>query len=191
VTREIVGNIQVTKVANPTTLPVGGGPVTYSYVVTNIGLPPLSNVTTVDNKCSPLVFLGGDTNEDALLQVGEQWRYSCTTTITVTTTNVVTATGFYDDQFVPSGKFVTQALHKVTAQAQATVVVPVPTPTPTGSVKGATSPPKPHVTLPPTDSSDPLGSSGQSGMLMVLILLAGIVAAVPILVFGKRRQVRR
>ena len=70
------------------------------------------------------------------------------------------------------------------------VVVPnLDTTTPTGSVKGATSPPKPHVTLPPTDelgSSSDTGNS--SGFLMILILLAGIMAAVPVLIFGKRRE---
>jgi len=146
----------------------------------------LTNVTAVDNKCSPLVFLNGDTNGDAKLALTETWHYSCTTTIRVTTTNTVVATGHWVDPNDPA-----HVDHTVTDQAQATVIVPLPTPTPTGSVAGATSPPKPHVTLPPTDSS-PLGSSGgQSGMLMILVLLAGIVAAVPILVFGKRRSVRR
>ena len=178
--------IHIVKVANPTLLPVGGGPVTYTYAVTNVGNVPLSNVTVVDDKCSPVVFLNGDTNADAKLDLTETWHYSCTATITVTTTNTVVATGHYIDPSDPG-----QVDHKVTDQDQATVVVPVPTPTPTGSVKGATSPPKPHVTLPPTDESGPLGSSGGSGILMILVLLAGIVAAVPILIFGKRRQIKR
>lgn len=179
--------IHVVKIANPTLLPVGGGPVIYSYAVTNVGNVPLSNVTLVDDKCSPVVFLNGDTNGNAKLDLTETWHYSCTTTITVTTTNTVVATGHYIDPNDPG-----QVDHAVTDKDQATVVVPVPTPTPTGSVKGATSPPKPHVTLPPTDESGPLGSSGgQSGILMILILLAGIGSAIPILVFGKRRQIRR
>ena len=179
--------IHVVKKANPTVLPVGGGPVTYTYAVTNVGNVPLSNVTAVDDKCSPLVFLGGDTNNDARLDLTETWNYSCTATITVTTTNTVVATGHYIDPNDPA-----HTDHTVTDKDQATVVVPVPTPTPTGSVKGATSPPKVTITLPPTDASDPLGTSGgQSGLLMIFILLAGIVAAVPILAFGKRRQVRR
>jgi hypothetical protein len=178
--------IHIVKVANPTLLPVGGGPVTYTYAVTNVGNVPLSNVTVVDDKCSPVVFLNGDTNNDAKLDLTETWHYSCTKTITVTTTNTAVSTGHWIDPNDPG-----KVDHTVTDQDQATVVVPRPTPTPTGSVQGATSPPKPHVTLPPTDSSDPLGSSGQGGMLMILVLLAGIVAAVPVLVFGKRRQVRR
>jgi hypothetical protein len=175
------------KTANPTTLPVGGGPVTYTYAVTNVGNVPLSNVTAVDDKCSPLVFLNGDTNGDARLDLTETWHYSCTQNITVTTTNTVVATGHYTDPNDPAKKDQT-----VTDQDQATVIVPVPTPTPTGSVQGATSPPKPIVTLPPTDSSEPLGSAGGStGLAMILILLTGVAAAVPILAFGKRRQVRR
>jgi len=186
VTKEIVGNIHVVKTATPTSLPAGGGSVLYGYAVTNIGLPPLQTVTAVDNRCSPLVYLSGDTNNDAMLQVGEVWKFSCTTTIRVTTTNVVVATGFYDDPNFTSTQFgVTQGLRKVTDDDTAVVTVAAPS----GSVQGATSPPKPHVTLPPTDAAAPLGSSNENnGMMMILVLLAGIVAAIPILVFGKRRN---
>jgi uncharacterized repeat protein (TIGR01451 family) len=175
--------IHIVKVANPTLLPIGGGTVVYSYTVTNTGNVALSNVSVVDDKCSPVVFLSGDTNSDARLDLTETWHYSCTTTITVTTINTAIATGHYVDQ--------NGVDNKVTDQAQAIVTVPNPTPTPTGSVAGATSPPKPHVTLPPTDTSGPLGSSDtSSGLLMILVLLAGIVAAVPFLLFGKRRARR-
>ena len=45
------------------------------------------------------------------------------------------------------------------------------------------------LTLPPTDEQSPLGSTGGgTGILMVLVLLAGVAGATPILVFGKRRQ---
>ncbi|HVA85072.1 MAG TPA: hypothetical protein VNF73_02015 [Candidatus Saccharimonadales bacterium] len=174
--------IHIVKVATPTLLPVGGGLVVYTYSVTNTGNVPLTNVIVVDDKCSPVVFVGGDTNANAALDLTETWAYTCTANITVTTTNTATATGHYID---PSG-----VDHLVTAQAQATVVVPTPTPTPTGSVKGATSPPKPHVTLPPTDTlgSTTGDSNSGSGTLMILILLAGIMAAVPVLVLGKRRE---
>jgi len=174
-------SIHIVKVATPTLLPVGGGLVVYTYTVTNTGNVPLTTVIVVDNKCSPVVFVGGDTNNNGALDLTEVWSYTCTANITVTTTNTATADGHYID---PSG-----VDHLVTSQAQATVVVPTPTPTPTGSVKGATSPPKPHVTLPPTDELGSTGDTGNSsGTLMILILLAGIMAAVPVLIFGKRRE---
>lgn len=87
-------HIDIEKSATPTSLPVGGGSVTYGYTVANtIQGAPLSNVTVTDDKCDPVSFVGGDTSADSLLQFGETWTYSCTTNLTATTTNVATAQG--------------------------------------------------------------------------------------------------
>ena len=139
---------------------------------------PLTNVTVVDDRCSPVTFVGGDANGNSALDLTETWAYQCTATITVTTTNTALATGFRNNT-------------PVTDTDQAIVTVPVPTtPSPTGSVQIATSPPK--VTLPPTDAS-PTGQNGGtgSGTTMLLVLLAGIAVAAPLLAVGRRRnQVR-
>jgi uncharacterized repeat protein (TIGR01451 family) len=90
--------IHVVKSASVASLPFPGGPVTYSYAVTNTGNVPLSNVTLVDDKCATVAFLGGDTNADSKLDLTETWTYSCTMSISTTTTNIATATGHFGDE---------------------------------------------------------------------------------------------
>ena len=92
--------IHVVKTASVSSLPFPGGPVTYTYAVTNTGNVPLSNVTLTDDKCDTVAFLGGDTNADNKLDLTETWSYSCTMSISTTTTNIATATGHYGDQAV-------------------------------------------------------------------------------------------
>lgn len=59
-------------------IPVGNT-VTWTYVVTNPGNVPLSNIVVTDNIAgvNP-VYVSGDTNEDGILQVGETWIYEAT-----------------------------------------------------------------------------------------------------------------
>ncbi len=89
--------IYLKKSASVDELPAGGGAVTYTYAVWNIGNVPLSGVTLVDNKCSPIGAPTGDTNADSKLDLTETWTYTCTMTLTETTTNLATATGHYGD----------------------------------------------------------------------------------------------
>ena len=106
--------INVVKTANKAEVHAGDS-VIYSYAVTNTGLSPLSNVTLVDDKCQSVsgpTKTGGD--QDALLEQGETWTYSCTSTLQTTTTNIATASG-KDNLDKP-----------VTDTDQATVVVPKP-----------------------------------------------------------------
>ena len=89
--------IHVVKTANKYTLPVGGGPVTYSYAVTNPGTVPLSGVSITDNKCTDITRIAnhpGDINNNNLLDPGETFHFTCTTDITSTTVNTATAEGF-------------------------------------------------------------------------------------------------
>ncbi len=89
--------IHVVKVPSVSVLPAGGGPVTYSYAVTNPGTAPLSNVSLIDNKCTGLpgrvVGHPGDLNKNNLLDPGETWQFTCQSNITQTTTNLATAEG--------------------------------------------------------------------------------------------------
>ena len=59
-------------------IPVGGT-VTWTYVVTNPGRVPLSNVIVTDNipGVNP-VYVSGDTNGNGLLDVGETWTFRAT-----------------------------------------------------------------------------------------------------------------
>ena len=88
--------IHLVKTANPNVLPAGGA-VTYTYLVTNPGTAPLSNVSIADNKCTglPNRFVGhpGDVNKNGLLDPGETFYFSCQSNITQTTTNIGTAEG--------------------------------------------------------------------------------------------------
>lgn len=85
--------INVIKTPDPLALTIGGGPVVYTYKVTNPGMVALSNVSVTDNKLSPVNYVSGDVNSDKLLQPGETWIYIGTTTLTATTTNTATAKG--------------------------------------------------------------------------------------------------
>lgn len=86
--------IAVVKVPSPLALPAGPGLVTYIYTTRNIGTVPMTDVTMVGDTCRPIVFVSGDTNGDLKLDVNETWTYACSTTLTETHTNTVTATGW-------------------------------------------------------------------------------------------------
>lgn len=86
--------IDVVKVPSPLALPAGPGPVTYTYTLRNIGTVPMTNITMVGDTCSPITLASGDNNNDAKLDVNEAWIYRCSTTLSATHTNTVTATGW-------------------------------------------------------------------------------------------------
>ncbi len=86
--------IDVVKVPSPLSLPTGPGLVNYTYTLRNIGTVPVTDITMVGDSCSPITLTSGDTNTDAKLQVNETWVYNCSTTLTATHTNIVTAIGW-------------------------------------------------------------------------------------------------
>jgi len=89
--------IHLEKTPNVFVLPAGGGPVTYSYKVTNPGTAPLNNVSVIDDKCTGLpgrvAGHPGDLNQNNLLESNETWSFTCQSNITNTTTNIGTAEG--------------------------------------------------------------------------------------------------
>ncbi len=76
------------KTANPSS---GAAPLTviYTYTFDNSQGPRrLDSVDTpVDDTCSPVVFQGGDSNQNHMLDVGEIWTWTCTAVINATTLN--------------------------------------------------------------------------------------------------------
>ncbi len=74
-------HLTVVKEATPTTVNAQGDLVTYTVAVTNDGNLTLSAVSVTDPICT-LVFVDGDTDGDALLDVGETWNHTCTYTVT-------------------------------------------------------------------------------------------------------------
>ncbi len=85
--------IKVVKSASVASLAYPGGNVTYTYEVTNIGNVALSSVDVADDKCDSPAFVGGDANSNNMLDLSETWTFTCRSSISVTTTNVATATG--------------------------------------------------------------------------------------------------
>jgi len=53
----------------------------------------LSNVSLMDDKCSPMKYISGDTNGNSKLDTIETWTYTCRTNLTKTTTNTARASG--------------------------------------------------------------------------------------------------
>ena len=105
--------IDVVKIPNPLALPTGPGLVTYTYTLKNIGIVPVNNIEMVDDTCNSMAFISGDIDNDTKLDEDETWVYRCSDTLTKTTTNTATASGWANDI-------------KATDTTSATVVVGVP-----------------------------------------------------------------
>ena len=76
-----------------TPFPVGGGDVAYVYTVTNPGVAAIHDVLVTDDRCTPVVSLSGDANNNSLLDPSETWMYTCRTHISGSTMNIATAKG--------------------------------------------------------------------------------------------------
>ena len=139
--------IQVDKSADTGSLPAGGGNVTYTYEVTNVGDVALSNVSVSDDKCSPVTYESGDTDHDSKLDLSETWTFTCSADLTKTTTNVATATGWHGNT-------------KVEDDDKVTVTVADPTPTPTAT---ATATPSDPPSEPPCGCPTPTPSPSECG----------------------------
>ena len=139
--------IHVVKKPNMFTLPSPGGEVIYTYIVTNPGTAPLSNVSITDDKCTGLpgrvIGHPGDINKNNLLESNETWSFTCVSNLKQTTTNIGTATG---------------SANGMTARdfAIATVVVAVPG--------------LPNTGFAPGDKNIPLGIAVLSAIFAVSIL---------------------
>ncbi len=62
-------------------LPVGSTAV-FTYTVTNPGNVPLDNVSVTDNQPVTVTFVGGDGNNNNLLDTDETWEYTASTIVT-------------------------------------------------------------------------------------------------------------
>ncbi len=99
----ITPGISVVKSAAPTSVPAGGT-VTYTYLVTNTGNVPLTDVASSisDDTCAPVTYVSGDVDGDGRLDTDqdifesgtkEVWTFRCTTTVTQDTVNTVVVKG--------------------------------------------------------------------------------------------------
>lgn len=100
------GRMQLTKTASPTTLPAGGGQVTYTYTVKNTrtsGNMYFESIT--DDKCSAVSYLSGMNyyfdwfyfQYVYYLDPGQSATWMCTQKVTQTTTN--TANVVFSDAY--------------------------------------------------------------------------------------------
>jgi hypothetical protein len=85
--------IHLTAVPEPFTVPLGGGSVTYTYAVTNPGTEAIDEVVVAGDACSAVTYIGGDVNQNELLEPGETWAYQCTAITPKTTVSTAIATG--------------------------------------------------------------------------------------------------
>ncbi|PKP56362.1 MAG: hypothetical protein CVT89_06355, partial [Candidatus Altiarchaeales archaeon HGW-Altiarchaeales-2] len=79
-------NISISKTANPTSLPAGGGNVTCYYNVTNTGNLNLTNINVSDDKCSNVSC------PNVTLASSQNMICNCTALIYRTTTNIASVT---------------------------------------------------------------------------------------------------
>lgn len=86
-------SINITKVPEPDSLPLGPGEVTYRFTVTNKGTVPMTEVEVVDENCPNVEYISGDIDSDETLEGAEKWIYECTMNLLETTLNTVTANG--------------------------------------------------------------------------------------------------
>src|SRR5262245_19052986 len=70
---------QLTKSASPTEI-ITGGSVTYTYKEKNDGNVVLTDPFVTDDKCSPVTYVSGDTNNNGDLDPAEEWTFTCTKT---------------------------------------------------------------------------------------------------------------
>ena len=94
--------IDLLKTPSPLALPLGGGLVTYTYYVTNIGTVPMRSVNLIDDRCPSqnMKFISSSKNNlltavdsNTYLAVNETWTYTCATNLSETTKNIAVVTG--------------------------------------------------------------------------------------------------
>ena len=76
-TTVIAPDVSITKTPSET-LVRAGDDVTYTYRVRASGDTPVVAVGVVDDLCSPVAFVSGDTNSDGVVDLNEVWTYTCT-----------------------------------------------------------------------------------------------------------------
>ncbi len=83
--------IKVVKVPSATEVKAGAQ-VTYTYTVTNTGSTALLKVNVTDDKCAPVEYTAGDTDNNEMLGLTETWTFTCKAVLNQTTENTAVAT---------------------------------------------------------------------------------------------------
>ena len=69
-----------------------GNAVTFTYKETNTGSDPLNGVTVTGSSCGPATLVSSTNSDTTLLDPGATWTFTCTETLTNTTTSPVIVT---------------------------------------------------------------------------------------------------
>ena len=122
-----------------------GTDVTYTYVATTSGTAPFQAPQGAtsrddwlsDDKCSPVTYVSGDTNDDSIMEPGESWTYTCASSISTDTLNTgtFTATPFVGKQTGPQKQATATA--EVDVIQKGITITKTPS-APGGVVKGST-----------------------------------------------------
>jgi uncharacterized repeat protein (TIGR01451 family) len=140
--------LALSRTADP---PGGPAPLTvnHTYTLRNTSGAdprPVANVTVTDALCAPVVPAAGN---DALLNAGESWTFTCTQTLaTPRTVNGTAVANGTDDLGFGVTSSSNQAAIEITATAANPGPTPTATPTPT-----TTPTPTPTTTLPPPSTT--------------------------------------
>ncbi len=163
---------------------------TYTYHVTNNGETPLVNVVVTDDTCpapdgGTLTLESGDTGDDGILEPGEDWVYSCTMTLTGTTTNEACANG----DFIGGGhdedcKQVTVEVNPPEQSVAESVAESVPPPSVEQSVEAGTGT--------PAESQPDTSLNGLGGGVLPTILFSFVlIGSLGTLAYANVRAMRR
>jgi uncharacterized repeat protein (TIGR01451 family) len=182
-------SINVTKTADPPTVPSGGASVTFTVWVENNGTGDLHTVDIVDSLAGCTVaFSAGDTNTNGILDSGETWSYTCTVAgVTPQTSNTATVNACHNNSDC------NQQAHDAAGEGQVTVglcesncgpVITTGPGTSTGTSPGVSG-------QPTTDTLAPTGDSGPTSAAWLVIAALGVLLGSLVVLsparIGKRR----
>jgi len=155
-------HITVTKTADPTSVPAGGGDVTFTvHVAADQGTAFFQGVNVSDSLVG--CTLGAPTGDDGdgKLEDGETWNYSCTVHVTPGTTNTATVNACHDGS---SGQC-NNSNHNASGSGEVTVTLSNGNP---GTSPGASGQPS-------TDTLVPTGESGPANAAWLIIAALGVL----------------
>ena len=125
--------------------------VTFTYRETNDGTDPIGNVVVTGSLCGPASYVSGDTNTNNLLDPGETWVFTCTTSISGAGlhTDNATATGAATDKQTTPDEHASASVTLTPPTTPPPCCSPPVTPTPPTTVSPTTAAPTTTTTTAP------------------------------------------
>ena len=176
--------IHVVKIPSRLLVPFGGGSVTYSYMVSNPGVVALHNVQIEDNKCGNVVYLAGDVDDNAQLDMDETWEYRCQSDLSLTTTNTVTVTGTANNQTATDVAFATVVVSPLAVSSAAVSSRGIVVSSHSRSSASSVTVIAPTIEVPLFPNTG--GRSGNNGIVSMAVAVGAALAI--FVVYGARRR---